>query len=76
MFIGLTKKIVIGTLLISSISFAEECQICRDLVSLIEKQQIIIQHKYTYVNETTLKKLIEMYKQHLEEIHGKKLQKI
>lgn len=74
MFIGLTKKIVIGTLLISSISFAEECQICRDLVSLIEKQQIIIQYNYNRINETTLRNLIEIYKQHLDEIHGKKLQ--
>lgn len=61
MFIGLTKKIVIGTLLISSISFAEECQICRDLVSLIEKQQIIIQYNYNRINETTLRNLIEIY---------------
>lgn len=76
MFIGLTKKIIIGTLLMSSMAFAGECQICRDLVSLIEKQQIIIQYKYTDVNETTLKKLIEIYKHHLEEIHGKKLQKV
>lgn len=76
MFIGLTKKIVIGTLLISSISFAEECQICRDLVSLIEKQQITIQYNYNNINEVILKKLVEIYEYHLEEIHGKKLQKI
>lgn len=84
MFIEIIKRLSIF-FFISSIAFANclecshpnnQCFVCKDLLNLIEKQQIIIQYKMNSPNEELLKKLIEIYKKHLEEAHGKKLQEL
>lgn len=72
MCIDYIKKITVGICLLSSVSYAD-CVICTDLKSLIEKQQLIINYKYSRYNEEFLKSLIEMYAKHLEECHGEKM---